>query len=945
MSKKPRDNRNTEKKKVEQPKATFIKKYAHSLFIFMLSALLYANSISNDYNLDDELVTQNHRLTSKGISAISEIFTEPYYKDNMGYSYEYRPIVLVSFAIEHDFFGDNPHVSHFFNMLLYSLLCVILFISLKKLLGDRYLLLAFLTTLVFCAHPTHTEIVSSIKNRDEILSLFFALSALLYGIKYAETGKGASAIISFLLFTLALLSKLTVTSFIIFIPLALVLFKDIKMKSLLLLCFLYAIPLFILSNINLLIDRFMFIGGAIVLNVFFFYIKNGTFPLGILKHKIVSFFNHLKLNFADYKESFDGIKLLTNYGIFYALIFIGVLVAAMIQYFKMNPFDFKLLLILSFAIWLFALWEWKVVFSVFYVGLFFFISKDIHLPDSFPNAILLFPFFFVAFHSKGFQKWMFLSIAIILLLSGLLTYKWTRYAFLYLPIGIVFFHEKLSSYKKYAIVISGLFFTWVLIKKISSGILNLDFFFPIMLLTWLIGTYKTKLKSPLPFAFATMLLIIIINTNNKVITPRNNLDLDMPKMEVQQINAPKIIESVNRPLNFVETPVDHTSSLNIKLGTSMDIWMKYLRLTILPYPLSFYYGYSYIKPVSVFNLFAIFTLLFHIGLGIVALLLMRKKPIISFGLLIYLLSIASFSPLFTTLPGMMADRYLLIPSIGFSMLLVYAILYFTNKDNYSEIFLPKLITPKIIIIIVIAIYSGITIARNFDWKDRVTLFTKDIENVSNSSQAHNLLAAHLGIKANEASTPEEKKRIYELSVEHFKKSLEIYPDYLNPTFDLGRTLIVLGRYDEAIAAFENAVRIKPSYSVSYTNLGLLMDNNGNLEAAVDNYKKSIERNPRNLTVYNNLSYAYFRLEKYNESININKKAIEQFPSAYQPYVNIGKTYLIQRNLDSALVYLEQGYQYNQNDYDMTNLLYQICLSKNDTKGLFYGNRLKSLQKP
>jgi tetratricopeptide (TPR) repeat protein len=259
--------------------------------------------------------------------------------------------------------------------------------------------------------------------------------------------------------------------------------------------------------------------------------------------------------------------------------------------------------------------------------------------------------------------------------------------------------------------------------------------------------------------------------------------------------------------------------------------------------------------------------------------------------------------------------------------------------------LPKLITPKIIIIIVIAIYSGITIARNFDWKDRVTLFTKDIENVSNSSQAHNLLAAHLGIKANEASTPEEKKRIYELSVEHFKKSLEIYPDYLNPTFDLGRTLIVLGRYDEAIAAFENAVRIKPSYSVSYTNLGLLMDNNGNLEAAVDNYKKSIERNPRNLTVYNNLSYAYFRLEKYNESININKKAIEHFPSAYQPYVNIGKTYLIQRNLDSALVYLEQGYQYNQNDYDMTNLLYQICLSKNDTQGLFYGNRLKSLQKP
>jgi hypothetical protein len=108
------------------------------------------NSIPNDYNLDDELVTQNHRLTAGGISAIPDIFTEPYYKDKMGYSYEYRPMVLVSFAIEHEFFGDNPHVSHFFNVLLYALLCLTLYRVLNRMLGADYSIMTFVASNYFC---------------------------------------------------------------------------------------------------------------------------------------------------------------------------------------------------------------------------------------------------------------------------------------------------------------------------------------------------------------------------------------------------------------------------------------------------------------------------------------------------------------------------------------------------------------------------------------------------------------------------------------------------------------------------------------------------------------------------------------------------------------------------------------------------------------------------
>jgi hypothetical protein len=94
-------------------------------FLGFFTIIVYFNSIQNGYNLDDELVTRNHPLTSKGLNALWEIITSPYYSDEMGYSYGYRPIVLMTFAIENYFFGEDPHVGHFINLLIYVFIVVL----------------------------------------------------------------------------------------------------------------------------------------------------------------------------------------------------------------------------------------------------------------------------------------------------------------------------------------------------------------------------------------------------------------------------------------------------------------------------------------------------------------------------------------------------------------------------------------------------------------------------------------------------------------------------------------------------------------------------------------------------------------------------------------------------------------------------------------------------
>ncbi|MEY4659588.1 MAG: hypothetical protein RJB36_1354, partial [Bacteroidota bacterium] len=161
------------------------KKYV--LVILLAGIFIYIRSLSNGYNLDDELVTINHPLTSvdSGVQW-QEIFNSPYSIEKFGYTYGYRPMVHLSFAIEHAIFGESPATSHFINLLIYLLTGAFLFYFLLSWLGRQHLFLAALTTLIFMVHPLHVEVVASIKNRDELLAFLAAFLAMHAYIRLIE---------------------------------------------------------------------------------------------------------------------------------------------------------------------------------------------------------------------------------------------------------------------------------------------------------------------------------------------------------------------------------------------------------------------------------------------------------------------------------------------------------------------------------------------------------------------------------------------------------------------------------------------------------------------------------------------------------------------------------------------------------------------------------------
>src|SRR5215207_1254650 len=151
------------------------------ILITVFAFILYAQSISHDYTLDDHKVIDENTVTKKGVAGIPTIFKTDYWygsgQDELR-GPVYRPVPLIIFATVWEFFPNSPRAYHFILVLFYALRCVVLFLLLCKIFNKQGPLLPFVCSLLYVAHPIHTEVVNNIKSLDEILCFFFALVSI-----------------------------------------------------------------------------------------------------------------------------------------------------------------------------------------------------------------------------------------------------------------------------------------------------------------------------------------------------------------------------------------------------------------------------------------------------------------------------------------------------------------------------------------------------------------------------------------------------------------------------------------------------------------------------------------------------------------------------------------------------------------------------------------------
>lgn len=212
-----------------------------SVFFLLLGFLFYGNTLLNQYCLDDGLVWTDNRFVKEGVKGIPDIFLHDSFYGAIGNNYNlgggrWRPLSLITFAIEHQLYGETPWVSHFINVLLYGLTAVLLLLFLRRFVFSKNHWLAFISVFLFVIHPVHTEVVANIKSRDEIISLLFLLLTLYFTLDFVRNNKGRNRLLAALVFYfLALLSKENGLIFLFIIPLTLWCFTSLPLKRIALL--------------------------------------------------------------------------------------------------------------------------------------------------------------------------------------------------------------------------------------------------------------------------------------------------------------------------------------------------------------------------------------------------------------------------------------------------------------------------------------------------------------------------------------------------------------------------------------------------------------------------------------------------------------------------------------------------------------------------------------
>jgi hypothetical protein len=129
----------------------------------LLGVALYANSLTNDFVWDD-------RLTAARPAGLLAIATE-------GTGAYYRPLVMLSFALDRLLWGASPAGFHVTNVAAHlSAAWLLGALAQHAGLGAGA---ALASALAFAAHPVQTEAVTYISGRTDVLCALFTLLALL----------------------------------------------------------------------------------------------------------------------------------------------------------------------------------------------------------------------------------------------------------------------------------------------------------------------------------------------------------------------------------------------------------------------------------------------------------------------------------------------------------------------------------------------------------------------------------------------------------------------------------------------------------------------------------------------------------------------------------------------------------------------------------------------
>ncbi|HEY1602756.1 MAG TPA: tetratricopeptide repeat protein [Pirellulales bacterium] len=133
------------------------------------------------------------------------------------------------------------------------------------------------------------------------------------------------------------------------------------------------------------------------------------------------------------------------------------------------------------------------------------------------------------------------------------------------------------------------------------------------------------------------------------------------------------------------------------------------------------------------------------------------------------------------------------------------------------------------------------------------------------NQEEHKLEYSLGLACEQLGRPRE-------AMGHYKKAVQLRPQYVAARYNLGLLLQEAGLLQAAMDQYEEAVRIKPSFAQAHCNLGALLASAGRIDEAILHLEEGARLDPEAGT-YINLVDAYVQTGRREDAIRAAEQAI------------------------------------------------------------------------
>lgn len=372
--------------------------------------------------------------------------------------------------------------------------------------------------------------------------------------------------------------------------------------------------------------------------------------------------------------------------------------------------------------------------------------------------------------------------------------------------------------------------------------------------------------------------------------------------------------------NILNNPYVNSTKAQ-EIATVLFTWAMYFKLLIIPHPLTHDYYPHQIAITDFSNPIVWMVIVACVALVVVALCNLKKRSVIAYGILFFIITFSITSNLLFNIGTFMNERFVFIPSLGFTLILGY-VLYLLGDSKvvgFQKI--------SVALLAVVGLLYGIkTFTRNFVWKDDLTLFLTDVKTSDNSIKC-NISAGGSKLQIWKSSHKERDKAD---AYKYLGKALQLDDHAVNAYLLMGELMFLDDNIPGAYQSYKNATLIDPDNQLAQENLakmivaseeeviktfiqlldeGMSEQNPQKIEETYRLVNDYLDKHPESIKAQNVKGNILGRgMGKLDEAIKIYEQVLAKDPTFASSWENMGISYAIKGDFDKAESCLKKALQ-------------------------------------